>query len=689
MIPPPTRSALLARHERLQLVPVPVPLAGGAVGIVGARAKALAVARGLVCQAAVLHGPADVTVAVLTEPDRAGDWDWAKWLPHGRDARSGGARRTVAATPAAVAALSAELAEPAQPSERFALAVLDGDALIEGRGALGRALLRSGERVTGVVLARSLERLPAACTTVIEIGAEGAEGAIRRPQAGEHTEAVLVAGHDEPTARDMRAGLARFEDPDLRLPGGALPDAVALTPLLGPGQPDAEQLRERWDRHAPALGARRQLRAGRGRPVRRRSGRDGPHGLIAGTTGAGKSELLRSFVAALAAAHPPERVNFVLIDYKGGSAFAQCGALPHTVGLVTDLDEQLGERALESLEAELRHRERVLREHASADLVEYDRRVAEGRAEPLPRLLVIIDEFATLAAELPDFIAALVGVAQRGPLASASICCSPPSAHPARSTRTSAPTPTCASACVCRRRPTRPTSSTTRPQRSFPATSPAARMFGWARASSSRSRSRWSPARTQRAEHRAIDAGAPSLSRRRQPAAARLRRPRQPLGPRASGGRRPRRPRGRGRRPAGPGWSRSHRASISRTPARSGPGPAAGRRPRRRGRRSALADDPRAQSQYPVGWNLNAGNLLLYGVVGSGVTTALATVALSLAAARRRRPRAHLRPRLRRRRAGRPGRPPPRRRGDRRGRAGTPAAAAAPAARRAGRCAAA
>ncbi|MEJ7582904.1 MAG: FtsK/SpoIIIE domain-containing protein [Acidimicrobiales bacterium] len=109
--------------------------------------------------------------------------------------------------------------------------------------------------------------------------------------------------------------------------------------------------------------------------------RDGPHGLVAGTTGSGKSELLRSLVAGLAVASPPDHLAFVLIDFKGGSAFDQCALLPHTVGLVTDLDAHLAQRALRCLEAELRRRERLLRDHGVADLQEYRRLPAE--VEPL------------------------------------------------------------------------------------------------------------------------------------------------------------------------------------------------------------------------------------------------------------------------------------------------------------------
>jgi DNA segregation ATPase FtsK/SpoIIIE, S-DNA-T family len=138
---------------------------------------------------------------------------------------------------------------------------------------------------------------------------------------------------------------------------------------------------------------------------------DGPHALVAGTTGAGKSELLRTLVTSLAVVNRPDELVMVLVDYKGGSAFADCAALPHCVGLVTDLDPHLADRALTSLGAELKRRERLMAGVGARDLTAYR---ATDPETGLPRLVIVIDEFRALAEELPGFVDGLVRIAALG-----------------------------------------------------------------------------------------------------------------------------------------------------------------------------------------------------------------------------------------------------------------------------------
>jgi S-DNA-T family DNA segregation ATPase FtsK/SpoIIIE len=401
------------------MAPVVVELKdGGVVGIVGHRASALGLARALLCQAAVQHGPADLTVATFVDHGRASEWDWVKWLPHTRRAEGGPGARWLGEGREVGDGLCRDLA--GGQGAPLVLAVIDSDTMTEGLGAPARELLRNAgdrtpggatpvHRVSGVVIASTADRLPSSCTAILEVNHD-LEATLTLPDEGRKVWDVLVAVVGGPDARRCALDLARFEDPETQVAGADLPDLVRLLPLLSLPAVDADSVRARWrlgDPMSPTA------------PIGvTESGvhvlnlvEDGPHGLIGGTTGSGKSELLRSLVVALAAGTDPRFLNFVLVDYKGGAAFGECARLPHTVGMVTDLDEQLSERALEALDAELDRRERAFFAAGVDTITDYERRAT---GERFARLAVVIDEFATLKEDLPGFMAALVGVAQRG-----------------------------------------------------------------------------------------------------------------------------------------------------------------------------------------------------------------------------------------------------------------------------------
>ena len=286
------------------------------------------------------------------------------------------------------------------------LLVVDDPRTLQVRTGAARRRMAAG--ATAVVVARDVGELPHVCNVVVEVDRDGRASV--RDGRGRHVEDVVVAGLAADVAMQAARHLAGYHDPEVLDGTSRLPDSVDLVALTGPGALSERQLAAAW-------------RARRGRTPQALVGltadgtveldlvRDGPHALVAGTTGSGKSELLRSLVAALALGSSPEDLTFLLVDYKGGSAFDACADLPHVVGVITDLDDHLAERALRSLGAELRRREALLRSAGVGDLAAY--RELEND-EPLARLVVVIDEFATLAAELPEFLRALVGVAQRG-----------------------------------------------------------------------------------------------------------------------------------------------------------------------------------------------------------------------------------------------------------------------------------
>ena len=189
--------------------------------------------------------------------------------------------------------------------------------------------------------------------------------------------------------------------------------APALVRLSRTGCPlTAARIAARWrEPGRPGAGGGRLsavLGVGAGGPLSADLALDGPHALLAGTTGSGKSELLTAWLLQLACTVPPDLLSLVLVDYKGGSAFTPLRGLPHTAGVLTDLDPADTARALSSLEAEVRRRERILTRAGAKDVT----RLPAGTV--LPRLLVVVDEFATLACEHPDVLDTLVRVAAQG-----------------------------------------------------------------------------------------------------------------------------------------------------------------------------------------------------------------------------------------------------------------------------------
>ncbi|NWN88757.1 MAG: FHA domain-containing protein [Micrococcaceae bacterium] len=421
-------------HERVKKVlntsqltaaPVLVDLNdAGVVGIVGDRDGALAMARSMLIQAAVHVGPADLSVGIFCDNGREDVWDWASWLPHTKQPGSSTGARWMSNQRDASDAMLRGLYENinALPTETMML-VVDSEVLTEGRNSPARDLLGHGrgqrsarmlrpdERqvlVSGIVIATTTDQLPAACTTVIEVGKD-ASATVRHPEDLIDVEDVTLAGVGLADAQQCARRLAQFEDPELVVPGASLPSLVRLPELLDVGELNAETIQDLWK--SPGMST--PVGLGEKGPLSLDIVKDGPHGLVGGTTGSGKSEFLRSFIAGLAARNSPETLSFILIDFKGGAAFKAAERLPHTIGTISNLDEQLADRALRALEAEMERRQRLFAE-AGEDIDNLPAYLATNPAEPLPRLLLVIDEFAMLAKDFPDVLASLVSVAAVG-----------------------------------------------------------------------------------------------------------------------------------------------------------------------------------------------------------------------------------------------------------------------------------
>lgn len=401
---------------RISRTTIPITLVDGeAIALHGSLASGRAVARSIVAQLATLVGPADWRLVVVTStPD---EWAWVDWLPHGVSA--GHAVVCTADREQLAADLAANLASI--DARRRTLVVTDEPTAFTTRtGPLRRMLAATG--AASLVVVDTDATVPAICRRVVRSGTTGRARLLGETPASDDAVDLHVGGITIEMADRVARRLACLVDPeDDDLAAASVPTTVTFADVSGglvsggfaadeaPMSPDAVLARWRAGGHDPA--PRTPIGWSSDGLVEIDLVRDGPHGLIAGTTGSGKSELLRSLVLGLALHVSPEHLNLVLVDYKGGSTFDACVDLPHTVGLVTDLDDGLAERALVSLGAELHRREHLLRTVGASDLAEYRSR---ADVHPIARLVVVIDEFAALAKELPEFLAALVDIAQRG-----------------------------------------------------------------------------------------------------------------------------------------------------------------------------------------------------------------------------------------------------------------------------------
>ena len=395
----------------------------GAVGVAGARSDVDALVRHLVAQVAGLHSPQDVRVAVLATDSALERWAWARWLPHARCPLTDDA--LVATDVPSVAHVAGRLRHLLQERE-----AADAAHRVPVRRTCLVVVLDAGADVGNVPgVAELLAHGPAVGIHTVAIGAArcelpgdaGATVEVTGEAGGELL--VHAPGADAVTVRADLVSLSWAErfarcigplrDGSRPAGEGGVPEVCHLLEVLerscGTDPLDASAVVDRWQNHPRCTSA--VLGEHAGGVYAPDLVRDGPHVLVGGTTGAGKSELLQSLIAGLALVNRPDELAFLLIDYKGGAAFGECAELPHAVGLVTDLDEHLTRRTLTSLAAEIRRREQVLRDAGVKDLDDYQRLVD---VERLPRLVIVVDEFRVLAEELPDFVSGLVRLAAVG-----------------------------------------------------------------------------------------------------------------------------------------------------------------------------------------------------------------------------------------------------------------------------------
>jgi len=419
----------------LSAVPMTVDLRQvGVLGIAGPPAATREIARWLLIQLGVLRSPDDLRIVLISATDGA-DLAWASWLPHVDAGEANAipcwvgtteqtrARRVAELRDLIIARAAARRAAPggaAGVGARFTedvVVVLDGALSLRNISGM-KAVLREGPEAGVYVIALDQHGMNE-CRAEYEVDSSFA---IRLHRGlGEPGSAGRADRVSSGVAARLSRAVAPLRDRLAVGSSAAMPFPVRFLDLLSVGVPTADDVVGLWREHdLPTLDV--PLGAGSDGTVRVDLAGQGPHTMLGGATGAGKSILLQTLVTSLLLANSPEKLNLVLVDFKGGSAFLPFERCPHVVALIRStgesaadvFDETAANRVLASVRAEVRRRESLLALYGG-EIDEYWRaRRSSSALPPLPRLVMIFDEFARVLETSPNFLRELVNVAAKG-----------------------------------------------------------------------------------------------------------------------------------------------------------------------------------------------------------------------------------------------------------------------------------
>ncbi len=449
--------ALLREYSYLDNAAIEIAIASlGTLSITGSSQATRALTRTILCQLATFHSPEDVRFVAYFPTQATQEWSWLKWLPHVRRLYQVRSEQSHAPEPLCLLAdtiadfqellskqISRELERRRQLNQQkqdavtklmrpHLVLVLDGftpdselaqladiKQLLQNTDSNGTDPAQHG--VTVICLVNTIRQEPSAIQARVAISDSGRFTFQKIEEGGQRVEGDLADGADLQTCERIARSLAPLILADKGTQQDLSQDA-RLMDLLNTASVDALQIADTW---RPRTG-QDILRV----PIGRRADGAlllldlketadkgmGPHGLVVGATGSGKSELLRTLVTSLAITHDPRVVNFVLVDFKGGATFANFAALPHVAGIITNLEDDptLIDRVYASLSGEQKRRQNMLRDAGHLGNIKQYQALDNPALEPLPYLLIIIDEFAELIANRPDFLDLFVSIGRVG-----------------------------------------------------------------------------------------------------------------------------------------------------------------------------------------------------------------------------------------------------------------------------------
>lgn len=421
-------------YQVLHNVPVGIDLANrrllGVVGD-GKMSTAAGIVRAMAIQLAANTCYTDVKLVFIGSDgllQSGGEWGFARWLPHVWSESK--VTRFCACSHAEITEVCSELSETIRirnegqkASEAgtivtpYYVIFIESLELLQNESIVKYLLEpQAGNGVTTVIMANGRELLPNVCENIIEV--HGSHGSIYNLAEGVVSGTELTFDVISPQAAEQFARkISGVEVSEIET-GGAIPDSLTFLDMWKVKTIPELNVLERWrknrtyDTMCALIGERA---GGRGCYLDIHEKHHGPHGLLAGTTGSGKSETLQTYMLSMAINYSPDDIAFFVIDYKGGGMANLFSNLPHMTGQISNLSGNQVHRAMVSIKSENRRRQQLFNECGVNHIDSYTRLYKNGETTvPLPHLLIIIDEFAELKKEEGSFMRELISVAQVG-----------------------------------------------------------------------------------------------------------------------------------------------------------------------------------------------------------------------------------------------------------------------------------
>jgi len=413
-------------YEEIDQAPVMIHLReSGNIGVVGNPDEQFEFFKTMLLDFSVLHDYEDVKTIVLIPPEKLSQYEWIKWLPH-IDGAGGSMRGVVTDAESrdhvfeylySIAALREAQTkddEAESPLPHYTVFVLDEYGIkthplfnyVENAHRLG---------ISFVYFKEYKENLPKYCEEIVELSP--GTGRVKLKKDKQFIRAFTREQINNESIKFVCDRLAPVYCEKIAL-SSRLTSSITLFELLNIISPDNLNLKDRWSKSevhksmAAPLGVDAK---GSIIDLDLHEKAHGPHGLVAGTTGSGKSEIMQSYILSTAVNFHPYEVSFVIIDFKGGGMANQFEKLPHLIGKITDIDGHEINRSLLSIRAELEKRKRIFAEYNVNQIDHYIAKYKDGEASvPLPHLVMIVDEFAELKADQPEFMKELISTARVG-----------------------------------------------------------------------------------------------------------------------------------------------------------------------------------------------------------------------------------------------------------------------------------